>query len=509
MSILADVDILIENGTILTMNPQNQILSEGTVAIRDGVIVDIGPTKDLAAKYDARRLLDAANMVVMPGFIDTYAHAGHAMIKGIWHPFRGWPAGEMYFHATTEDFWYADGLLAAMDRIKCGVTTGVSIIGATPARLDDPMFAEWHAKAVEEVGIRDVIGVGPPDPFIPGQNRLDSTLWENGQSKAHHFTYEETIENSLYIIKKWHNQANSRIQVALAFPYICGRLPSHSKGGAMYQYVEEDIPVLLEKAQEMRQLANQYGVQIHTHVFGGAIDFGLAKFGKENLYDLLGPDVVLAHCNSLTNQEVHILSETNTKVASAPAAVSPTNYGRCPVPELIEAGVCVATSTDGAAPVMSFDMFISIRSELRIQRYHFQNPSYMPEGKLLRMVTIDAARVLQLDQLIGSLEQGKRADIILVDTFQAHFTPPTLLPQLLVYYASGPDVKTVVVDGEIVMENRELQTVDEAHVINNARDEINKAFERLDQLGFSVDPYTEINDNFWYGFKQYEDSFES
>ena len=91
--------------------------------------------KNLVEKYAPRRFLDATNFVVMPGLIDAYAHAGHAMIKGIWHQYRGWPSNDLYFNATTEEFWYADGLLAAVDRIKCGVTTGVSIIGATPARI--------------------------------------------------------------------------------------------------------------------------------------------------------------------------------------------------------------------------------------------------------------------------------------------------------------------------------------------------------------------------------------
>jgi len=233
---MADIDLLIANGTILTMNPRNDLLKDGAIAIKDGDIIDVGSTKTLVDMYKTRRFIDASNSVVMPGLIDIYAHAGHAMIKGIWHPFRGWPSNDLYFHATTKEFWYADGLLAALDRVKCGVTTGVSIIGATPARIDDPIFTEKHAKAVEEVGIRDIIGVGPPDPFIPSQNRLQSTIWEDKKSKTHTFTCDETIDNSIHINKRWHNQANGRIQVSLAFPYICGRFPSHSKWGALYKY---------------------------------------------------------------------------------------------------------------------------------------------------------------------------------------------------------------------------------------------------------------------------------
>jgi len=501
---MTDVDTLIQNGTILTMNPQNETLTNGAVAIKGEHIIDVGPTTKLNDKYEARKVIDASNSVVMPGLIDTYAHAGHSMIKGIWNPFRGWPSSDIYFNASTPEFWHADGLLAALDRLKFGTTCGVSIIGATPARLDDPAFAENNAKAVEEVGIRSFIGVGPPDPFIPGQNRLRSVIWKGLTSHDHTYTYDETIENAIHVIKRWHKQADGRIHVCLSFPYLFGRLPSHSKIGAMYKYLEKDIPVLLEKAQEMRQLANEHGVQIHSHVYGEAIEFGMAKFGKDKVYELLGSDVVLAHCNSLTNQEIAILSETDTKVATAPSAGEPFRFGRCPVPELIEAGVCVATSTDGAAPYMTYDMFVSIRIEMTIQKYHFQDPSYLPAGKMLRMVTIDAARVLGMDSQLGSIEPNKRADIILLDMYKAHLTPPTFLPLLLVYYGSGHDVKTVLVDGNILMENREVLTVNEAQVIENARAEIENAFTRFEKLGYSLEPYIEMDHNYWYGFKQYE-----
>jgi cytosine/adenosine deaminase-related metal-dependent hydrolase len=493
---MTSLDILVKNGVILTMNSKNEIIKHGSIGIKDDRIVSIGPTSELD-EYGSKRIIDASNSIVMPGFIDTYAHAGHSMIKGIWHPFRGWPSNDVYFHASTEDFWYADGLLAALDRVKSGTTTGVSIIGATPARLDDPAWAENNAKGVMEVGIKGIIGVGPPDPFIPGQNRLESTIWQNDTPKKNYYSYDDTLSNSEKVIKKWHMKAKGRIKVALAFPYLCGRLPSHSKPGATYHYKEEDLSVLLEKAQEIRELSNKYGIQIHSHLYGKALEFGLEKFGKENLYDLIGPDVVLAHCNGLTPKEVSIIAETDTKIATAPSATEPTRFGRCPVPELIEAGAKVATSTDGAAPHMSFDMFISIRNEILIQRYHKQDPSYLPAGKALRMATIDAAHVLGCEDEIGSLEVGKKADIVLIDAHKAHFTPMVMVPQLLVYYGSGHDVNTVIVDGEIIMEDREVKTVDEHKIIDFAKSEIENSFSRFRRLGFDLDKYLEIGKEFW------------
>lgn len=502
---MTDLDLLIENGTLLTMNPRNDIITEGAIAVKNGIIVDIGAHGELGDKYNAKRVIDASDSIVMPGLIDTYAHAGHAMIKGIWNPFKGWPSSDLYFNASTEDFWYADGLLAAVDRLKSGTTTGVSIIGATPARLDSPAWAENNAKAVEEVGIRAFIGVGPPDPFLPGQNRLESTIWEDGKPTKHTYTYDETIENSIKVIKKWHMKADGRIHVCLSFPYICGRLPSHSKSDATYSYREEDLPILLEKAMEMRRLADEYGVQIHTHLYGGALEFGLEKFGKENIYKLFGPDVVLAHCNGLTAKEIEVISQTDTKIATAPSATEPTRHGRCPVPDLIKSGVCVAISTDGAAPHMSYDLFLSMRNEILIQRYHEQDPSYLPAGKALRMITIDAARVLGLEKEIGSIEVGKQADIILIDTNRPHYTPLRDIPQLLVYFGSGHDVTTAMVQGKILMEDRIVKTVDESEVVRFARAEIELAFQRFESLGYSLDRYLNTGEDFWTGYKLSDD----
>jgi cytosine/adenosine deaminase-related metal-dependent hydrolase len=129
----------------------------------------------------------------------------------------------------------------------------------------------------------------------------------------------------------------------------------------------------------------------------------------------------------------------------------------------------------------------------------------MPAGKALKMITIDAARVLGLDSQIGSLEKGKKADIILIDTFKAHLTPSLMMPQLLVYYGSGYDVKTVMVDGRILMEDRVVKTVDERKVILEAREEIEKAFHRFKKLGYPMERYTDTGEEFWKGPKQHND----
>lgn len=124
------------------------------------------------------------------------------------------------------------------------------------------------------------------------------------------------------------------------------------------------------------------------------------------------------------------------------------------------------------------------------------------------MTTSDAARVLLLENQLGSIEQGKRADIILIDLKQAHLIPPTMLPQLLVFYGSGHDISTVLVDGEIIMENRKILTVDETRVLELALSEIENAFDRFEKMGFNMKPSTELTNEFWNGSKIHEYPFE-
>ena len=143
------IDYLLTNGTIITMDPERQVLEDSSLAILDGRIVAIGPANELAQKYQAKRVIDARRKIIMPGLIDCHGHAGHSML-GIFSTdtlsYWGQAAVKIYFHYCSEDFWYYDGLLGAMARLRYGVTTGISVMGCEP-RSDDPIFAAKHATA--------------------------------------------------------------------------------------------------------------------------------------------------------------------------------------------------------------------------------------------------------------------------------------------------------------------------------------------------------------------------
>ena len=488
------VDLIIEGGVVVTMDPQHRVIRDGAVAIQGPSIAAVGTTEEIRKAYTANRALDARRQIVMPGLVDAYGHAGHGMIKAIRHPELGWPTSDLYFHATDEDWWYAEGLMSAVERLRFGVTCGMSVIGATPARMDSPIFAQRQAQAVDEVGIRGVLGVGPPDPFVSHlPEPWEGTLWVDGLPERRPFTYESTIENSIAFVEEWHGAANGRVRVTLHVPYLLGRHASHPR--FPFAYTADHLPTLIAKAEEARELACRLGILLHSHAFRGSVSFFVEHFGEERVRRLLGPDVLLAHCNDMADDEVRLMGEQRVNVALVPFTAENIVHLPCPAIELLQAGANVVITTDGTSPYCSYDLFKEISRAMWGQWTRLGDIRLLPPGKALRMVTIDAARALGLDDQIGSLEAGKRANVILVDLDRPHLTPDSTVPRLLAFYVNGNDVRTVLVDGQILMQDRQVRSVDEGAVLRMAREATARAFSRFD-----VAPYLETDDNFWMGW---------
>jgi cytosine/adenosine deaminase-related metal-dependent hydrolase len=478
------------------MNMEGTAYNDGAIAVNDGFIVDVGKTHEIESKYISEKTIKADRKVIMPGLVDTYGHSGHGLIGGFHHPLHGWPAGRLYWHATTDKWWYAEAQLAALERLRFGVTTGASIVGSTPARADSPIFGIRNAEAYAKVGTKIVLGVGPPDVFIPHIKEWKGSFYENETWIEKEFTYEGAIRNSVKIIENWHMGAEGRVRIALAPPYIFGR---HTWTRYTHRYLPEHVPVMMEKAFEIRELADEHNVQIHTHIFGDSIDYAIDNFGKENVDRILGPDVVIAHGNGLKSSEVKIIAENKANVATAPSTGENIWYGYAPIIELIEAGANVTISTDGSAPRFNFDLFKDISRAMWHQWIRFETQAVLPAGKALRMVTIDAAKALGMDQETGSLEVGKKADIILIDLKKPHLTPLTYVPHQLAFYVNGNDVETTIVDGKVLMENYEILSVNSDEVLDLAKVEAEKAFDLIDLEDFKPN-----GAEFWHGVRYRE-----
>jgi 5-methylthioadenosine/S-adenosylhomocysteine deaminase len=488
-----DVDLLINGGTVLTMDPNDRVHAPGSVAVRGNRIIGVGPSEEFT-NFRAERVIDATRMAVLPGLIDTYGHAGHGLIKGVCHPALDWPSEALYFHSTDEQWWYAEGLLSGLERLNFGVTCGFTVVGATPARIDSPVFAEQQARALAELGVRGVIGVGPPDPYVSHLSEpWSGSFWSRGKKLTRTFTYEEALRNTEAVINSRDRSADGRVRVAIHFPYLFGRAAEHLQ--QPFVYTDACVPKMVDQAEEMRDLADRHQVLLHTHVFRGSVSYALEKFGPERVQRLMGGSgVAFAHSNGLAGVEIDALGAAQAGICVVPFTHENIWYGACPVVELLDAGAVVSVSTDGAAPYCSYDLLMQASRAIWGQWSRSGDLTTMPPGKVLRMITIDAARVLRLDQEIGSLEAGKRADIILIDLDKPHLTPQVMLPRQLAFYATGHDVDTVVVDGKILKQHGRVIAIDEAEVLELAREQAAVAFSRFD-----VSPWIQTDRAFWQG----------
>ena len=496
------VDILIENTLIVTVDDDNRIIRDGAIAIDGTDILAIDDSTSIKAKYHSDKIINGKNRMVMPGLIDSYHHAGHGMVKGIYRtrlePGLGaWPSSEIYFRATTPEWWYAEGLLTAVERIKFGVTTGVTIMGGTPARTDSPIFAEMNANAVGKAGTRSILGVGPPDPFLNLGHKNIGTFWENGEFKDYPFTYEQTLSVAEKVIQTLRGTHSGRIDVMLAVPYLCGMNPSHMTSYHRYNYTDNEAEQLRDKALEIRSIANKYGTLIHTHAAKGTFEWAQKNYGGSTLQDILGPDIVFAHANGLTDVDMDIIKAGDAAVSAVPFAAWNTSLGSCPLIKLIERDIRVAISTDGSAPFHISDLFIDLHRGMFLQWYEHHDMSLLQPGKALRLVTVEAAKVLGIDGRVGSLEAGKAADIIMIDLDQPHLVPFEDPANMIAYYVRGNDVCTTIVNGKILMENRQVLSVDEQAVLEDARKHIARSFEHV-----NIDKYLEHTPGYWQGLKE-------
>lgn len=456
-------DILITNGTIITMDAARRVLENAAIAVVDDRIEDIGPTEEIEAAFTARQVIDASGNVVMPGLIDGHGHAGHGLVKSLGTDTGEWYGATetIYAQGSTEAFWRADALLTAVERLRFGVTTGLAYFGGGDSvmRTDDPRYGDAYLEAIGEVGVRWVLAVGPRRPPFP----RTYAHWDGDAPTEVQVSFDRQLEVTEDLIERWHGQADGRINIAVMFP------THHPERERLNQTELQD---LIRRTRATRDISREHGLLFtqdgHTT--------GTVKFAHEVL-GILGPDALLSHSTELTDEEIEICAETDTRIVHNPSAIASIR-GRCPATELMEAGVTVMLGSDGVAPDRSYDMFRHMFQAMRYHRFHFRDPDVLPAGKVLEMATIDAARALGMENEIGSLEPGKKADIVLIDMRRPHLYPPNMPLYRVAYFANGNDVETVIVNGEVLMLDREVQTVNESDVLEMAQREIEAAMER-------------------------------
>ena len=441
-------DILMIHGVVIPMDEEHRIYQDGYVAITGDTIAAVGDMRELSVLPEAKRILDAAGNAVLPGLVDGHGHAGHCLVKTMgehldsaWEPM----AEEIYYRCTDEAFWYAEGALAAAERVKFGITTGVSMIGNTP-QIDmlEPLAANLEASS--SVGIRQLSGIGCANGPWPKHARR---FLKDGTVKEYDVTPHMAYETTRRAVR----ELNGKYPAAscIVAPGRMGRRPGESD--------EANI----RHNRTMHEIAMEYGTPLHTHAFGGDVQF---------LYDttpeVLRETLSLTHSTGYSDRELDILAETGAYVFHGPTTRSAIRKF-CPVYKMMKRGVHVAVVTDGTAPDRSFDIWRDMKNVQLLQRTSESDTDILPCGKVLELVTKEPAKALGIWDQVGSLEPGKKADVIVVNVHQPHLAPFGIMPvQRLVYHAMGQDVDTSIIDGKIVMENRKLMLADEAKILKDA-----------------------------------------
>ncbi len=403
---------------ILPMTGPDDFYPAGEIAIEDGKILTVGPKGSAPKGFVPDHVLDLPEDVVMPGLINTHTHAAMTMLRSYaddlplmpWLQTKVWPFEDKL---SDEDIYWGT-LLALAEMIQSGTTT----------MLDMYSSMNHVADAVLKAGTRGVLARG---------------LIGNGPNG------EKAFNENIDLINKYHGAGNGRVKVMFGphAPYTCSG----------------------EYLQKVKAEADRLGVGIHIHVAETEDEIKIIQdqYGKTpvqwlNDLGLFGGHVVAAHCVHLTEEDMNILAEKKVSVAHNAESNMKLNSGTAPIPELRSKGVVVGLGTDGASSNNNLDLFGEMRSAAFQQKLK-KDSTAMPAYEVLEMATIEGAKALGFEE-VGKLVPGYKADLISVNFDQPHFYPRFSIPAHLVYVAHAGDVRTVMVDGEILMEERQLKTID-------------------------------------------------
>ena len=404
-------------------------LENAALAIKNGKIISVGKHAS-ANKIQAQTKINAKKKIAMPGLINCHTHVPMTLFRGIaedqpletWLKDTIWP---LEAKLKSEDV-HVGALLGCLEMIKNGTTC-----------FADMYFHEdMVAKAVEKSGLRGVLAEG----IIEAGNKALG---------------EQMLNQSINFAEKFHGYANGRVTTFLGphAAYSCSpELLTKIKNKSLELNVGVHIH-LAESKEMFREFEKRYG--------SGEVEF-LDKI------DFFSGHVLAAHCTNLSRKGMQILSKRDVNVAHVPVANMKLGVGAAKVKDLTDLGVNVGLGTDGPASNNTLDMFETVKIATLLQKLVYLNPKILPVYEVLRMATVNGAKALRLWKSIGSLEVGKKADVILVDLSKPHLKPLHDIYANIVYSAHGSDVDTVIVDGKIVMGNRHVKTLDEQTVMERA-----------------------------------------
>lgn len=417
-------DIVIYNGVIVTVNPDFDIIDDGLVCIKDGKLKRVEAGSGDLPLPEARETIDAGGGIIMPGLVNTHTHLPMTLFRGLADdlPLTKW---------LNEYIFPAEKKYIRPETVRPGTLTACAemILSGTTTCCDGYFFEEDVAAAVNETGLRAVLGQGVIDFPAPGVPHPD-----------------DNINNALKFVQKW--QSISPLITPSIFchsPYTCSETTlKKAKKAASAENVLFQIHIAETKSEYDQIQAQQRATPVKY----------LDNIG------ILDKNTLLVHCVWLDDDDLEIIAQRQAKVSHNPESNMKLAAGIAPVPKLLTAGITVGLGTDGCASNNDLDLFREMDTAAKLHKVNLLDPTVMDAGTVLKMATIGSARAIGLEKDIGSLEVGKRADIIIIDTFKPHLVPLYNPVSQIVYAAQGSDVRDVIVNGKVLLRNRKLLTIE-------------------------------------------------
>ena len=425
------VNLIVTNGTVVTMDPDRRVIENGAVAVRGDSILAAGTSDDISARYEAVKIINARGALILPGLINAHAHAAMSLFRGLADDlsFDDW-LHKYIFPAearnVTEEFVMSGTRLGIDEMLRGGITT----------YADMYYFEDAVARVTKEAGMRGVLGETILDFPAPDNKSVEGAL-----------AYTQTF------LDHWKGD-----------PLIVAAVAPHS----IYTCSEKTL-------QESAALARKNHVPILIHIAEAAfeVEQSREKHGASPVQYLsrigvLGPDVVGAHCIWVDSADIVTLARSGAGCTFNPSNNMKTAAALMPAPALLSAGVAVGIATDGAASNNNQDLFEEMDLGAKMQKFGHMDPRVFPAEQVVAMATITGARALHMENQIGSIEPGKKADLILVETTAPHATPMYNVYSQIVYALKAADVRTVIIGGKLVMEDRKMLTLDEVALLEKA-----------------------------------------
>jgi cytosine/adenosine deaminase-related metal-dependent hydrolase len=453
--------ILISGGLLVTVDKRRRVIENSAVRIEGSRITEVGKLTELRHEPRAEFEINAKDTVIFPGLIDTHVHLAQALLRGCaddtslidWLQKYVWPLQGNFNEADGK----ASAELCLLEMLKSGTTTFLESLLHTRYGFDG------IARSVDTSGMRGILSktVMSLPAYGSTGGIMHPGMVEDGE------TCLREVED---YFKHWNGKANDRLRVWYG---------ARSLGAC--------TPELYKQIAEGAKRLNT-GVTMHLNEVREDASYTQKEFAKlpaefMDEMGLVGPNVVYAHGVWLTEKEWRILSSKRANVAHCPASNMKLASGIAKVPEMLHHGVNVALGCDGGPSNNCYDMIRELKLASLLQKVRLLDPLVMDAETVLEMATIRGARALGLENEIGSIEVGKKADLILVSRRNPHLVPSCNPVSNLVYSGTGSDVCTVVIDGRIIMQNRIVRTLNEDEVIRNANE---KGMNLLHRTGIKI-----------------------